>query len=61
MFKKIYDFAIIGGGIYGLNTAKRVLSSLNGSSVILFDKNSKIYEENPEYQIKFHMKTSYAI
>jgi L-2-hydroxyglutarate oxidase len=47
MSKKVYDFAILGGGIYGMNIARELLKKFKGMSILLLDKEKDISNENP--------------
>jgi L-2-hydroxyglutarate oxidase len=50
MSKKTCDFAIIGGGVLGMNIARRLLNHVKGSRIIILDKNNDINNE-PCYEI----------
>ena len=39
---KIYDFAILGSGIYGMNIARAIKTKYPNSTIILLDKKKKI-------------------
>lgn len=40
--EKIYDFAVIGGGLVGLATARALLTRYLGSSLVLLEKEDKV-------------------
>jgi L-2-hydroxyglutarate oxidase len=42
MSKKIYDFAVLGGGLYGMNIAKGLLNKFKNCNVLLLEKEKEL-------------------
>jgi L-2-hydroxyglutarate oxidase len=47
MVKKAYDFAILGGGIYGINIARGLLNKFKTVNILLLDKDKEMITDNP--------------